>query len=743
MNDEQRHSRSETAKSKGEQNSPRRLSFLQASVAVMLTLAVLAAIVIPFLDESLLDMAELSARSFLGEADAIATPEVNGQAATGTGGLPQIAEPIYARPGATGTPHEESEGVADAAPSMQLAPGAIQLPTATPIPEEEVAGYANPTAAEGIDMSSEAGAETEAFSGSGAGDPDAAPPLDIAATILNADNLLVSTDAEVLGALLRDNERAIGLLDHASVEGDLRTLSIVLPDGSAVGPSLNSVSEGIYPLVHSLYLYTTGAALQNNPAAIAFIGCYLVNVQDEWAALGFYPADGTVFDDALAQYEVMTGYAEGQLLRSCLSASDETASVETRSTTNLVALTEAIAARAAADGFAGQVQIEPVSAEEDAPALCASSMGGPVVDLLVSDVPLPESELQACEEAGTEPLAFIIGQSASAVVVSTANTFANRVTLAEAYALLSTARHWSDVRDTWPDAPITRAVADPHSGTFVTFVAAVDGGGDAALASDSDAEPVAGAATVAGTEIVSATLSVTNAVSLASSSSATPSAQTGSAPVSSEPLTRTVDTFGEPTGTADASLATSESITVSASITERGTVTSTSPSTPTPGVDEMPRGDLVLGVVEDREPCTFVAAILTQALDAHFGVDVVTASFATVDDLYAPLLDRGTGNGGVDLTPCQMDPADRELLRVEGDAVSLIGSAYASSDSQRYLVLANADDATTLRRTRPCVYEFISRMDLGDLSDSELDVELWLVQNSELIEEWALCEGEE
>ena len=742
MKDEQSQSRSETAKLRGEQSPPRRLSFLQASVAVMLTLAVIAAIVIPFLDDSLLDMAELSARSFLGDADAIATVEAGGQASSANPGLQQIAGPVYARPGATGTPLQEAEVSIVATPTIQLAPGAIQLPTATPAPEEDAVIEASPTVENSPTITPTLAAIEEPTAEMEADETEPAQPLDTAAAILNADNILVSADAQVLRTLVRDNEYAVGLLDNSFVEDDLRIVSLALPDGTKVKPSLNSVSQGAYPLTQDLYLYTTGATLQNNPTATAFMGCYLVHVQDEWAASGLYPAIGEDFDNSLALYEVMTGYAGGQLLRSCLTADDVTASVTTRNAANLIALTQAIAEQAASDGFAGEVQIETVTSEDGA-WLCShddgSGMDSEAADLLMLDTPLPAAERQFCEDAGMEPLEFIIGQSAAALVVSADNTFADNVTIGEAYALLSNATSWSDVRNAWPDAPITRAVADPQSGTFGTFVAAVSTAGESELAagdSGSDSE---------GTVAVATSTSATGGASTTATEVLTPTASTSDANVSDvnaedagvNVVTSTTDM------TETVAISSPTSIAATDVVTPSSTSTDTLAATPSPAPTVMPSGDLVMGMVDERDACAFVADILIEVFAERFELDVVSVSFDTIEELYIPLLGSATEDASVDLTLCQMDPADRELLRIKGDAVALIGSTYASNDGQRYLVVANADAATELRREQSCAYEFLSKMNFGDLSELPLEPTEWLAQNSDLIDEWTLCAGEE
>jgi len=94
---------------------------------------------------------------------------------------------------------------------------------------------------------------------------------------------------------------------------------------------------------------------------------------------------------------------------------------------------------------------------------------------------IKDSEVEACQAIGREPIEFRVGTDAIAVSVSVENDFVTDVTMEELAAIFSTAETWSDVRPEWPNEAILRYIPGTDSGTFDYFVEEVF---------DEDPEPI-------------------------------------------------------------------------------------------------------------------------------------------------------------------------------------------------------------------------------------------------------------
>lgn len=89
-----------------------------------------------------------------------------------------------------------------------------------------------------------------------------------------------------------------------------------------------------------------------------------------------------------------------------------------------------------------------------------------------------KSEDESCKAEGIDPFEIEIGIDALAVVVSTKNTFAEDISIAELHRIWTAnasqqANTWRALRPEWPDEPIVRYGPGPNSGTFDYFVETV------------------------------------------------------------------------------------------------------------------------------------------------------------------------------------------------------------------------------------------------------------------------------
>ncbi len=95
---------------------------------------------------------------------------------------------------------------------------------------------------------------------------------------------------------------------------------------------------------------------------------------------------------------------------------------------------------------------------------------------------IKEEELAACTAAGIEPVELAVAYDGLSVVVHPSNTWAECLTVAELNAIWapgSTVTNWSQVREGFPDAPLSLFGPGADSGTFDYFTEQINGETDA------------------------------------------------------------------------------------------------------------------------------------------------------------------------------------------------------------------------------------------------------------------------
>jgi phosphate transport system substrate-binding protein len=94
--------------------------------------------------------------------------------------------------------------------------------------------------------------------------------------------------------------------------------------------------------------------------------------------------------------------------------------------------------------------------------------------------PITASEQKTCKEAGVEYIELPIALDALTVIVNPKNTWASEMTVAELKKIWEpsaqgTISNWKQVRDSFPDRPLTLYGPGTDSGTFDYFTAAING----------------------------------------------------------------------------------------------------------------------------------------------------------------------------------------------------------------------------------------------------------------------------
>jgi phosphate transport system substrate-binding protein len=129
-------------------------------------------------------------------------------------------------------------------------------------------------------------------------------------------------------------------------------------------------------------------------------------------------------------------------------------------------LAERMAERFENEGYPGLITIDSIGSGAGFERLCVAGE----TDISNASRPIKDSEVEACQSIGREPIEFRIGTDALAVTVSQENDFLTDVTFDQLALIFSTAETWADVDPGWPAEPIQRFIPGTDSGTFDYFV---------------------------------------------------------------------------------------------------------------------------------------------------------------------------------------------------------------------------------------------------------------------------------
>ncbi|HLC06264.1 MAG TPA: PstS family phosphate ABC transporter substrate-binding protein, partial [Anaerolineales bacterium] len=123
--------------------------------------------------------------------------------------------------------------------------------------------------------------------------------------LLNASNLQLSEDDNVLVQGVEGSQFAIGYFGYAYYQENADRLTVLAVDG--VAPSAETVDGGTYGLARPLYMYTTAEILQEKPQVAAFIYFYLTRVNEVIDEVGYFPATQDALDASLQAWSEAIG----------------------------------------------------------------------------------------------------------------------------------------------------------------------------------------------------------------------------------------------------------------------------------------------------------------------------------------------------------------------------------------------------------------------------------------------------
>jgi phosphate transport system substrate-binding protein len=123
--------------------------------------------------------------------------------------------------------------------------------------------------------------------------------------LLNASNLQLSEDDNILVQGVEGSPYAIGYFGYAYYEANAEGLTVLSVEG--VTPSGETVDSATYPLARPLFIYSTATILQEKPQVAAFVYFYLSRVNEVIGDVGYFPAAQDVLDAGLQAWNDAVG----------------------------------------------------------------------------------------------------------------------------------------------------------------------------------------------------------------------------------------------------------------------------------------------------------------------------------------------------------------------------------------------------------------------------------------------------
>lgn len=291
-------------------------------------------------------------------------------------------------------------------------------------------------------------------------DPDAIVRSVEAENLLTATHVVASeSDTELAEGILGD-PYAIGFFGYSYWQAYADGLRAVAVDG--VVPTPETLSAEDYSLARPLYLYTTADILTQKPQVADFLHYYIDHMNEEAAAIGFFP---------LAEAELLATLERLEQATALAPTARDSDPISVVGSSTVYPLTQHMADQFAAAGFADTITVEVMGTTAGLLRFCQDD----TVDIANASRAIFRPELEACRQAGREPIAFPIASDALAIVVSQANTFVSDLSSEQIRQAFTTATTWADLDPAWPAEPIRRFVPGANSGTLDFFVEAALG----------------------------------------------------------------------------------------------------------------------------------------------------------------------------------------------------------------------------------------------------------------------------
>jgi phosphate transport system substrate-binding protein len=114
--------------------------------------------------------------------------------------------------------------------------------------------------------------------------------------LLEATNVQLSEDDNILVQGIEGSPYSIGFFGYAYYSENADKLNVLSIDG--IAPTAESVDKGTYPLARPLFIYSSANIMKEKPQVAAFLAFYLLYVNEEIKAAGYFPATEQTLEEA-------------------------------------------------------------------------------------------------------------------------------------------------------------------------------------------------------------------------------------------------------------------------------------------------------------------------------------------------------------------------------------------------------------------------------------------------------------
>jgi phosphate transport system permease protein len=280
--------------------------------------------------------------------------------------------------------------------------------------------------------------------------------------MLNASNIvLASEDDQGLADGVRSDANGLGFFPHAFYQSNPEGLNLVAVNGLL--PTAETVASDEYPGARPLLLYSTATILEEKPQVAAFIIYYLEHLNSVVGEVGYFPANEALLAEQAQEIAMALGVETLPVIDPAQVEGD----IVISGSSTVFPLTQAIAERFKADGFAGNIEVQSTGTTAGFRAFCVDNEN---IDVVGASRPVLPTEFAACSANGRRLEDFLVANDGLVVAVNSANDFVTDITQEQLLHLFTDATTWADVNSEWPAEPIMRYIPSAESGTMDFFV---------------------------------------------------------------------------------------------------------------------------------------------------------------------------------------------------------------------------------------------------------------------------------
>ena len=179
---------------------------------------------------------------------------------------------------------------------------------------------------------------------------------------------------------------------------------------------------------------------------------------------------GGMMETATAGGMMMETAISGSVMLPAVDAATVKGNIITAGSSTVFPLTQRMAERFEGEGYTGDITVDSIGSGAGIERFCVAAE----TDIANSSRAIKKEEIEQCKAKGREVVEFRVGTDALSIVVSTKNTFATKLTLAQLASIYSGEyKTWNQVDPSFPSEAIRLYSPGTDSGTYDYFVEVV------------------------------------------------------------------------------------------------------------------------------------------------------------------------------------------------------------------------------------------------------------------------------